>query len=46
MHAVGEVCDRALVLDGGRVAFDGATAEAIARYRSLMAADAAAPRGS
>ncbi len=30
-------CDRALYLDDGRVAFDGAPAEAVARYRAAVA---------
>jgi ABC-type polysaccharide/polyol phosphate transport system ATPase subunit len=30
------VCDRVVVLDEGRVAFDGPTAEAIAEYRRLL----------
>jgi ABC-type polysaccharide/polyol phosphate transport system ATPase subunit len=32
------VCDRVVVLDEGRVAFDGPTADALAEYRRLLAA--------
>ncbi len=31
-------CDRTLVVDGGRIVFDGEPAEAVARYRALAAA--------
>jgi len=39
-QAVGRLCDRALLLREGEVAFDGDTREAIAAYRRLLAADA------
>ena len=35
--AVERLCERAVLLDGGRVAFDGSTREAIARYRRTLA---------
>jgi ABC-type polysaccharide/polyol phosphate transport system ATPase subunit len=35
--AVESVCDRVVVLDEGRVAFDGPTADALAHYRRLLA---------
>jgi ABC-type polysaccharide/polyol phosphate transport system ATPase subunit len=34
--SIEQVCDRVVVLDEGRVAFDGPTAEAIASYRRLL----------
>jgi hypothetical protein len=34
------LCDRAVLLKQGEVAFDGGTREAIARYRELLSADA------
>jgi ABC-type polysaccharide/polyol phosphate transport system ATPase subunit len=37
--AVERLCDRAVLLRQGEVAFDGPTREAIARYRQLLAAD-------
>ena len=39
-HAVERLCDRAVLLRQGAVAFDGSTTEAIAEYRRLLAADA------
>ena len=39
-QAVQRLCDRAVLLRQGRVAFDGETREAIAEYRRLLAADA------
>ncbi len=36
MGSVAELCDRVLVLDHGRLIFDGAPEPAIARYRSLQ----------
>jgi ABC-type polysaccharide/polyol phosphate transport system ATPase subunit len=38
-QAVERLCDRAVLLRQGEVAFDGATQEAIAAYRRLLAAD-------
>ena len=35
--AVERLCERSVLLDGGRVAFDGATREAVARYRRALA---------
>ncbi|MDQ3671303.1 MAG: ABC transporter ATP-binding protein [Actinomycetota bacterium] len=37
--AVERLCERAVLLDAGRVAFDGPTREAIARYRRTLADD-------
>jgi len=37
--AVERLCERAVLLDSGRVAFDGPTREAIARYRRTLADD-------
>jgi ABC-type polysaccharide/polyol phosphate transport system ATPase subunit len=37
--AVERLCDRAILLRDGRVAFDGATHDAIVRYRQLLAGD-------
>ncbi len=37
--AVERLCDRAVLLRGGSVAYDGAVHEAIARYRRLLAED-------
>jgi len=39
-QAVERLCDRAVLLRQGEVAFDGPTEEAIAAYRRLLAADA------
>ena len=39
-QAVERLCDRAVLLRGGAVEFDGETREAIAAYRRLLAADA------
>ncbi len=39
-QAVERLCDRAVLLRQGSVAFDGPTSEAIAEYRRLLAADA------
>ena len=39
-QAVERLCDRAVLLRQGEVAFDGPTREAIAEYRRLLAADA------
>jgi hypothetical protein len=39
-QAVERLCDRAVLLRDGEVAFDGDTREAIAAYRQLLAADA------
>ena len=39
-QAVERLCDRAVLLRQGSVAFDGSTPEAIAAYRRLLAADA------
>jgi len=36
MHAVAELCSRVLVMHHGRLEFDGAPADAIARYRELQ----------
>ncbi len=38
--AVERLCERAVLLDAGRVAFDGSTREAIARYRRTLADEA------
>jgi ABC-type polysaccharide/polyol phosphate transport system ATPase subunit len=38
--AVERLCERSVFLDGGRVAFDGPTREAIVRYRRALADDA------
>ncbi len=38
-QAVERLCDRAVLLKQGQVAFDGPTRDAIARYRQLLAAD-------
>jgi hypothetical protein len=38
-QAVERLCDRAVLLKSGEVAFDGPTREAIARYRELLTAD-------
>ncbi|HXG77273.1 MAG TPA: ABC transporter ATP-binding protein [Gaiellaceae bacterium] len=35
--AVERLCERSVLLDGGRVAFDGPTREAVARYRRQLA---------
>jgi ABC-type polysaccharide/polyol phosphate transport system ATPase subunit len=40
-EAVERLCDRAVLLRSGSVAFDGETREAIAAYRRLLSADAA-----
>ena len=37
--AVERLCERSVFLDGGRVAFDGPTREAVARYRRVLADD-------
>jgi ABC-type polysaccharide/polyol phosphate transport system ATPase subunit len=37
--AVERLCDRAILLSGGAVAFDGRTHDAIVRYRQLLAGD-------
>jgi ABC-type polysaccharide/polyol phosphate transport system ATPase subunit len=37
--AVERLCDRAILLQGGRVQFDGSTHDAIVRYRQLLAGD-------
>jgi ABC-type polysaccharide/polyol phosphate transport system ATPase subunit len=37
--AVERLCERSVLLDAGRVAFDGPTREAVARYRRALAAD-------
>jgi ABC-type polysaccharide/polyol phosphate transport system ATPase subunit len=37
--AVERLCERSVLLDAGRVAFDGPTREAVARYRRSLAAD-------
>jgi ABC-type polysaccharide/polyol phosphate transport system ATPase subunit len=39
-QAVERLCDRAVLLRAGELAFDGSTREAIAAYRRLLAADA------
>jgi ABC-type polysaccharide/polyol phosphate transport system ATPase subunit len=39
-QAVEMLCDRAVLLQHGQIAFDGGTREAIARYRELLSADA------
>ena len=48
LEGVRELCDRAIVLDRGRVAFDGRVNEGVALYRQRIAAAAtpAAPRTS
>jgi len=38
-QAVERLCDRAVLLKGGEVAFDGSARDAIARYRTLLAED-------
>jgi ABC-type polysaccharide/polyol phosphate transport system ATPase subunit len=38
--AVERLCERSVLLSAGRVAFDGATREAVARYRRALAAEA------
>jgi len=38
--SVERLCERSVFLDGGRVAFDGPTREAVARYRRALADDA------
>jgi ABC-type polysaccharide/polyol phosphate transport system ATPase subunit len=38
--AVERLCERSVLLDGGRVAFDGPTREAVTRYRRTLADDA------
>ena len=38
-QAVERLCDRAVLLKAGEVAFDGSTRDAIARYRRLLAED-------
>jgi ABC-type polysaccharide/polyol phosphate transport system ATPase subunit len=38
--AVERLCERSVFLDGGRVAFDGPTREAVTRYRRALADDA------
>ena len=38
--AVERLCERSVFLDGGRVAFDGPTREAVVRYRRALAGDA------
>jgi len=38
--AVERLCERSVFLEGGRVAFDGPTREAVARYRRALADDA------
>jgi ABC-type polysaccharide/polyol phosphate transport system ATPase subunit len=37
--AVERLCDRAILLQGGRVQFDGPTHDAVVRYRQLLAGD-------
>jgi ABC-type polysaccharide/polyol phosphate transport system ATPase subunit len=37
--AVERLCERSVLLDAGRAAFDGPTREAVARYRRALAAD-------
>ena len=37
--AVERLCDRAILLQGGRVEFDGPTHDAVVRYRQLLAGD-------
>src|SRR5262249_6044795 len=38
--AVERLCERSIFLDGGRVAFDGPTREAVTRYRRVLADEA------
>jgi hypothetical protein len=38
--SVERLCERSVLLDGGRVSFDGPTREAVARYRRALADDA------
>ncbi len=38
-RAIERVCDRVIVLDGGRVIFDGPTAEGLLHYHRLMGTD-------
>ena len=38
--AVERLCERSVFLDGGRVAFDGPTGEAVTRYRRVLSSDA------
>ena len=37
LNAIKQICDRALVLDGGRVVFDGETEGAVNQYNRIMA---------
>ncbi|MDQ6782825.1 MAG: polysaccharide ABC transporter ATP-binding protein [Actinomycetota bacterium] len=46
MHAVQLLCSRSIVLDHGRVHFDGATERAVARYHQLTSTAAAERGGS
>jgi ABC-type polysaccharide/polyol phosphate transport system ATPase subunit len=41
-HSIEAVCERVVVLDGGRVAFDGPTGEGLGFYHRLMGTDDAA----
>lgn len=45
MHAVQLLCSRAVVLDHGKVHFDGSTERAIARYNQLTSSAAAQTQG-
>jgi ABC-type polysaccharide/polyol phosphate transport system ATPase subunit len=38
MHAIHQLCPRAILVDRGRIAFDGPTESAIARYHEALAA--------
>ncbi len=40
LHAISTLTSRTLVLDGGRIAFDGTTTDGLAFYRALQAAGA------
>ena len=43
LHAISTLTTRTMVLERGRIAFDGATSDALAHYRGLQAAGAESP---
>jgi len=43
LHAISTLTTRTMVLEGGRIAFDGATSDALAYYRGLQSAGAESP---
>lgn len=43
LHAVSTLTTRTLVLDGGRIVFDGSTTDGLAHYRALQAEGAGSP---